>query len=124
MNREDVAERLAIFYICLGLGFCGIYFKQPEYLRGLMQRLLPRIKNYLGEDPGSRLCPEAYEKVDTRNLVEPPGTRMVLVLILFLAFTVAVGVTYWFLYSTAKRELVRTFQVIKTNEISNLTQVK
>jgi type VI protein secretion system component VasF len=29
-SGEEAAERLAIFYICIGLGFTGIYFKQPE----------------------------------------------------------------------------------------------
>jgi type IV/VI secretion system ImpK/VasF family protein len=123
-SGEDVAERLAVFYVCLGLGFCGIYFKQPEYLRSLMQRLLPRIKNFIGEDPASRLCPEAYDHVDTRNLVEPPGLRMIFVVLVFLAFSLAVGITYFYLYNTAKAQLRETFRAIETNQISNVVQAK
>ncbi len=28
-SGEEAAERLAVFYTCIGLGFTGIYFKQP-----------------------------------------------------------------------------------------------
>ena len=37
-SGDDAAERLAVFYVCLGLGFSGIYFQQPEFLRHDLER--------------------------------------------------------------------------------------
>jgi type VI protein secretion system component VasF len=49
-NTEDASERLALFYMCIGLGFTGIYFRQPEYLRSTMQRIAPRIRHLVEAD--------------------------------------------------------------------------
>ena len=46
-SGEDAAERLAIFYTCIGLGFTGIYFKQPEFLRKTMLGLTPASGTWL-----------------------------------------------------------------------------
>ncbi|HIJ70391.1 MAG TPA: hypothetical protein HPP87_03405 [Planctomycetes bacterium] len=73
---EDVAERLAIYYTCLGLGFTGVYIGQPESIRKLMLRISGRIAGMMDADEQAFICPEAYEGVDTRNLIEPPGTKL------------------------------------------------
>src|SRR6185503_17508491 len=78
-NGEEAAERLAVFYICIGLGFTGIYFKQPEFLRKTMLSIAPRVRHLVENHQTARMCPETYEGVDTRDLVQPPGSRMVLV---------------------------------------------
>src|SRR5207249_3023762 len=43
-QSEEASERLAVFYVCLGLGFSGIYFRQPELLRKNMLTIAPRIR--------------------------------------------------------------------------------
>ena len=73
---DDVAERLAIYYTCLGLGFTGVYIGQPESIRKLMLRISGRISGMMDADEEAFICPEAYEDVDTRNLIEPPGTKL------------------------------------------------
>src|SRR5204863_8355864 len=82
-NGEEAAERLAVFYICIGVGFTGIYFKQPEFLRKTMLSIAPRIRHLVENDQSAKICPEAYEGVDTRNLVQPPSSRMVIVGLIF-----------------------------------------
>ena len=103
-SGEDAAERLAIFYICIGLGFTGIYFKQPEFLRKTMLGIAPRIRHLVENDQTARLCPEAYQGVDTRNLVEPPSRRMVLVGLVFACFTLAVLISYVVMYRAGLEE--------------------
>jgi type VI protein secretion system component VasF len=83
-NAEDVSERLAVFYVCLGLGFTGFYHGQPEYLRKKMLELAPRVRHYMELDPLARICPENYQNVDARDLSQPPGRNLVYILIIFL----------------------------------------
>ena len=42
----------------------------------------------------------------------------------FLVFSVAVGVTYWYLYSSARTSLRNTFSTIQTNAIPNVVQAR
>ena len=50
-NGDDASERLAVFYVCIGLGFTGIYFKQPEFLRKTtLVRLHGGAEEGVGED--------------------------------------------------------------------------
>jgi len=104
-NSEDASERLALFYMCIGLGFTGIYFRDPQYLRRTMQTIAPRIRHLVEGDAAAKICPENYEGIDTRNLVQPPSSRMVLVGMIFLCFTLATLVTYIFLYADGSRKL-------------------
>lgn len=104
-NSDDASERLALFYTCIGLGFTGIYFRQPEYLRSTMQRIAPRIRHVVEADTAARICPENYEGIDTRNLIQPPSSRMVLVTMIFLCFTLATLATYVLLYAKASKNL-------------------
>jgi type VI protein secretion system component VasF len=113
---EDAAERLAVFYICIGLGFSGIYFKQPEFLRKTMLSVAPRIRHLVENDQTAKICPEAYEGVDTRNLVEPPSGRMVLVGMVFLAFVLAVLISYFVMYRQASSSLKSSISEVLNHE--------
>jgi type VI protein secretion system component VasF len=104
-NNEDAAERLAVFYVCIGLGFTGIYFKQPEFLRKTMLGIAPRVRHLVENDQNAKMCPEAYEGVDTRNLVQPPSSRMLLVGLVFACFTFAVLISYFIMYRQASKNL-------------------
>jgi type VI protein secretion system component VasF len=117
-SSEDASERLAIFYSCIGLGFSGIYFRQPEYLRKTMLTIAPRIRHLVEADQTAKICPDAYEAIDTRNLVQPPSSRMAFVGILFLCFILAVGITYFMLYRSASKSLSTSMDHILTQEIT------
>ena len=83
---DDATERLSVYYTCIGLGFTGWYSGQPEYLRKKMLEVAPRIRHMLESDTTVRVCPEAYQNVDSRDLVEPPSSKMIVILIIFLVF--------------------------------------
>lgn len=115
---EDAAERLAVFYVCVGLGFTGIYFKQPEFLRKTMLSIAPRVRHLVENDQNAKMCPEAYEGVDTRNLVQPPGSRMVIVGLVFACFTLAVLVSYFVMYRQASKNLNNSIEEVLKQDLS------
>jgi type VI protein secretion system component VasF len=117
-SGEEASERLAVFYNCVGLGFSGIYFRQPEYLRKTMLMIAPRIRHLLEADQTAKICPDAYEGIDTRNLVQPPSSKMVLVGILFLCFILAVLLTYVVLYRGASKSLSTSLDHILSQEMT------
>jgi len=117
---DEASERLAIYYACIGLGFTGIYFRQPEYLRKMMMTIAPRIRHLVEADQMARICPEAYEGVDSRNLVQPPGSRMVFVGIVFLCFTLAIVVSYFWMYRSASQNLSSSItEIVKRDSKQN-----
>jgi len=117
-SGDDASERLAVFYTCLGLGFTGIYFRQPELLRKTMLTIAPRIRHLAEMDQTAKICPEAYDGVDTRNLVEPPSSKMVLIGIVFLCFTLAVVVSYFWMYRASSKTLQSSLNQILRQDLS------
>lgn len=117
-SGEDAAERLAVFYSCIGLGFTGIYFKQPEFLRKTMLSIAPRIRHLVENDQNARICPETYDGVDTRSLVEPPSSRMVLVSMIFIGFTLAVLISYFVMYRQASKNLNNSIEEVLKQDLA------
>ena len=117
-SGEDAAERLAVFYVCIGLGFTGIYFKQPEFLRKTMLSIAPRIRHLVENDQTARICPETYQGIDSRNLVEPPGSRMVLVGLIFACFTLAVMISYVVMYRQASKNLNNSIEEVLRQDLA------
>lgn len=75
-RHEGAESRLVVYYTCIGLGFTGMYFDQPAYLRRKMHEIKARLEQAEGMgasgQSGMRICPEAYEHVDSRNLIQKP----------------------------------------------------
>jgi type VI secretion system protein ImpK len=117
-SGEEAAERLGIFYTCIGLGFTGIYFKQPEFLRKTMLGIAPRIRRLAEHDATARICPETYEGVDRRNLVEPPSRRMALVGLVFACFTLAALISYVVMYREASTNLNSSIQQVLRQDLA------
>ncbi len=69
-------ERLAVFYELLGLGFSGWYAGQPEFLRKKQKEIYARIAGVAPETDSRKICPDAYDHVNSENLIEPPGARL------------------------------------------------
>jgi type VI protein secretion system component VasF len=117
-SNEDAAERLAVFYACIGLGFTGIYFKQPEFLRKTMLSIAPRVRHLVENDQEAKMCPEAYEKLDTRDLVLPPSSRMLIVGLVFAALTLAVVISYFVIYRQASNNLNDSIKEVLTKDLA------
>ncbi len=72
-SGPGVVDELGIYYTCLGLGFSGWYAGQADHLRKRMLELSARIRGMSEADQAARIVPEAYDHVDTSNLIESPA---------------------------------------------------
>jgi type IV/VI secretion system ImpK/VasF family protein len=104
-TSEEAAERLAVYYVCLGLGFMGMYQTQPEQIRRYMEQIFPRVRHWIDTDPSTKISEEAYKYTDTRVLTEPPGNKIILVAIAFVFVSLSVLAIYYALYAKAVGDL-------------------
>lgn len=105
---EEAAERLAVYYLCLALGFRGMYVRQPEKIRQYLDQIFPRIRQWMDNDPRTKISEEAYRHIDTRRLTEPPNNKIALVAVAFVFLSLSVLVVYYFLYA-------KSVQVLRTS---------
>ena len=96
-------ERLNIFYTCVGLGFTGFYAGQPEHLRRRMLELSARLR--LQTNLEHRIVPEAYENVNTSNLIDPPAARLVGIGIALAGLTAVLFLANFYVYHKSSQEL-------------------
>jgi type IV/VI secretion system ImpK/VasF family protein len=115
---DEATERLLIFYTCLGLGFTGWYTGQPEYLRGKMLDISHRIRAAIDSDKAAKLCPEAYQGVDTRDLVEAPASKLGGIAIVFVGLCLTVLAVEIYLFRTASLSLTDSLSAIASQESS------
>jgi len=97
------SERLAIFYSCMALGFTGV--EKPEFIRKKMLQCSARIRDMMDSDEWSVICPEAYEHVDTRDLVEPPGKKLLAIGIALVGLCIVSFLTNICLFKWASDEV-------------------
>jgi type IV/VI secretion system ImpK/VasF family protein len=118
-TSEEAAERLAVYYLCLGLGFMGMYQGQPDQLRRYMEQIFPRIRQWLDSDPRAKISDEAYRFTDTRVLTEPPSKKIILVAAVFVFLSLSVLVVYYGLYVKASSDLTDSIgQIVSQSESS------
>jgi type IV/VI secretion system ImpK/VasF family protein len=104
-TSEDAVERLAVYYVCLGLGFMGMYQGQPDQIRRYMEQIFPRVRQWVDNDPRTKINEEAYKFTDTRVLTEPPSNKIVLVAVIFGFLCLSVMIVYYALYAKAVGQL-------------------
>jgi type VI secretion system protein ImpK len=115
---DEASQRLVVFYTCIGLGFTGWYASQPEYLRGKMLDVSQRIRTAMETDKTVRICPETYLNVDTRDLVEPPASKLGGIAIIFLGLCLIVVIVEAYLFHAASLSLTDSLTAIGSQEIS------
>lgn len=104
-HDEAANDRLAVYYTCMGLGFTGIHTGRQSYLRQKMEECWSRLRGIWDASSSTRICPEAYEHVNTSNLIEPPGRGLVGIGIALFGFIVVLFVANAFLYRSSSEEL-------------------
>lgn len=109
---EAAGQRLAIYYTCLGLGFTGPHAGRPEEQRRTMMTLGARIRPFMDADQSARICPEAYEKVDTRIIYEPPSRGLTGLAIALVIMTLALVAANIVSYRQAQLQLDRSLREI------------
>ena len=107
-------ERLAVFYTCMGVGFTGWYTGQPEYLRRKMKEIAARLQAAGQFSESQRICADAYDKVDTRDLIEPPGTQLIGIAIALVGLIVVLFFTYGYLYHDSSKKLMEALHTVET----------
>lgn len=113
---DDAAERLAIYYTCLGLGFTGWYSGQPEILKRKMVEVAPRIRSFVESDDAARICPSAYEHTNTANLPLPVGTRLLGIVIVFVGLLLVVVVANIWLFRSSSSDLYQALENVSKND--------
>jgi hypothetical protein len=106
-------DRLAVYYTCIGLGFQGEYIGQPEYLRRKMKEIAARLQAAGSFNETHKICSDAYDKVDTRDLIEPPGTKLIGIGIALVGLIVVLFFTYGFLYNDAAHKLKAALNTVQ-----------
>jgi type VI protein secretion system component VasF len=113
---QGATERLSVFYTCIGLGFTGWYTGQPEFLRKKQMEIAARIRSMMEVDEASRICPEAYENVDTSDLIQPPGAKLMWISVCLIGMAVVIVVADFFLFRTTASDLLAAIQKINDHE--------
>jgi type IV/VI secretion system ImpK/VasF family protein len=109
---EAASERLAVYYVCLALGFRGAYLGHPEKIVWYMEQIFPRIRQWMDNDPRTKISEEAYRYTDDRVLTEPPSHKIAAVAVAFLFLSLSVLVVYYALYADAVQVLTDSVQTI------------
>jgi type IV/VI secretion system ImpK/VasF family protein len=105
-------DELRVYYTCLGLGFTGWYGGQADHLRKRMLELSARLRGVGDADQASRIVPEAYEHVDTSNLIESPGASVAGILIGLMGIIAVLLLANVYLYQSSFHKLEGALQSI------------
>jgi len=115
-------ERLAVYYTCMGLGFAGFYANNPEYIRKKMLDCAARMGDVMDADQMARICPDAYQHVNTSNLIEPPGSKLLGIFLGLLGLIVVLAVANLYLFRYTTAELGRTVDAVISQEAAARAQ--
>ena len=116
---DSATQRLVVFYTCLGLGFTGVYTGQTESIQRLISQISARISGLMDADKKSHICSEAYENVDTRDFVEPPGAKLLGIGITLAALIIVWAVAYCFLFKWTSDDLAKSIDIITEQQKSS-----
>ncbi|HTV42659.1 MAG TPA: DotU family type IV/VI secretion system protein [Candidatus Sulfotelmatobacter sp.] len=103
-THPEVAERLSVYYVCLGLGFTGMYQGQPEQIRRYLDQIFPRVRQWTDSEK-SKITEQAYTCTDTRQLTEPPNDKISLLVVAFVFLVLCVFAICYGLYYKASSDL-------------------
>lgn len=111
-KTEGVKQKLAVFFTCIGLGMTGIYASDPAKLRYKQSEIAQRIRGMLESSAKKRLCPDAYENINTESLIEPPIKPPVLIAIALAGMLLVLLVVYFVAYRASTQDLERNLDQI------------
>jgi type VI protein secretion system component VasF len=103
-TSPSLAERLAVYYTCLGLGFTGWHAGEPDVLRRYMRQLEPRVRAMMDAER-RRVTPEAYEHTLRDDLTEPPARPLTKIVIALVGLVVVLFAGNAYLYRARTNQL-------------------
>jgi type VI protein secretion system component VasF len=113
-KKEGTDERLAIFYICLGLGFTG--GNPPEFLRKKMDELAQRVRAYVDIDESAFITPASYQHTNLSNLPLPMAASLVPLLIVIGGLLLVVVAVNVYTFYSASAELTESLKTITAHD--------
>lgn len=115
---ESATQILGVFYHCIGLGFTGLYTGQGEVIKRKMLEISARLRGVVDADQAARICPEAYENVDSRDLTRPAGRSLAGITLLSILLLATVLVSYFYFFKTAGQNLQTSLESVKTGWVN------
>lgn len=120
-TKAGADERLAIFYICIGLGFTGGSGGQAEYLRKKMNEIAPRVKAFVDADESAFITPASYQHTNIANLPMPMAASLVPLLIILTGLLLVVVAVNVYTFHSASGELNRALDAIIAHDPARTT---
>jgi type VI protein secretion system component VasF len=121
-KKEGTDERLAIFYICIGLGFTG--GNPPDYLRKKMDELAQRVRAYVDIDESAFITPASYQSTNMSNLPLPMAASLVPLLIVLAGLLLVVVAVNVYTFYSASAELTEMLNTITAQDPAAATAAK
>ena len=113
-KKEGTDERLAIFYICIGLGFTG--GNPPEFLKKKMEELAQRVRAYVDIDESAFITPASYQHTNMSNLPLPMAASLVPLLIIMAGLLLVVVAVNVYTFYSASAELTEALNTITAHD--------
>ncbi len=110
------AERMLVYYVCLGLGFQGYLFDRPEKLKEYMKAMKPAVAQWLVHDRVEHLLPQAYQFTNRRDLAKPPELKRALLFAGIVAILLAGLPLYWWMANDLINQTERNINLREINE--------
>ncbi len=92
-DRDELAEQMSVYFMCLRLGFRGQYHDRPQELSDYTRRLFTRLPAY-GTTRAKEMFPDCYRRNQELKISYDLGMKLTIVLI-----TLAFVVTGWLVAS-------------------------
>lgn len=106
-DKDELAEQLSLYFICLRLGFKGQYHDRPQELADYTRRLFTRLPAY-ASTRAKEMFPEAYRRNQELKVNYNLGASLAVVL---LVLAVILGVSI-FTFRVAWNRAVKDISVV------------
>jgi type VI protein secretion system component VasF len=119
--KPEADERLAIFYVCIGLGFTGGSGGSADFLKKKMQEIAPRVKAYVDADESAFITPASYQHTNLSNLPLPMAASLVPLLIVLAGLLLVVVAVNVYTFHSASAELNQSLDAIIAHDPAKTT---
>src|SRR5438477_59880 len=82
-----------------------------------INKIAQRIAGAMEPDPAARICPEAYQYLDTRNLIEKPTIKIGAIVLIFLALCLVVLAVNFYLFKVGSVGLAQSLHEILRHDL-------
>jgi type VI protein secretion system component VasF len=114
-------ERLAVYYVCIGLGFSGGSSVAPDFLRKKMVEITARVKTYVDADESAFITPASYQHTNLTNLPLPMAASLVPLLIILAGLLLVVVAVNVYTFHSASAELNDALNSITAHDPAKAT---